>query len=448
MPARGRMKISVFRNLNIGPGLTLTFAALIALILGGNGLVIWQFYSAQTQADRLTGLSQQLIAVLRFQQSLLTFHRQLADMANSRSSALPSSDAELLRRNLVQQTAQTRAVLARLPSGTPVDPEFVPTLEAVEASQLQAIISLATANDWDAVRLRLANELTPLETQTSVLVDSIDHELTEQLTPAVSNMRTAQRRILIIVPVTALFTFLVAAFFGWNMTRRILQLRLEERVNERTRIAGDLHDTLLQGLISVSMQLHVAVERLGTESPARLSFERILQLMSQVIEEGRNAIRGFRTVEKDTRDLADALSTIPRELDVHEEIAFRVIVEGHARSLHPLIRDDIYLIGREALVNAFRHARASEVEVEIEYSAHQLRVLVRDNGCGIDTEMLRCGRDGHWGLSGMDERAERMGAKLKVLSRPREGTEVELCIPARVAFKSARSQRVSSRASV
>jgi signal transduction histidine kinase len=442
------MKIGVLQDLNIGPRLTLTFAALIALILGGNGLVIWQFYDARTQADRLTGLSQQLIVVLRFQQNLLTFHRQLADMANFRNSALRASDAEQLRKNLVEQTAQTRSVLARLPSGTRLDPEFVPTLEAMEASQLQAIISLATANDWDAVRLRLANELTPLETQTSVLVDSIDLELSEQLTPALSNMRTAQRRIFIIVPVTALFTFLVAAFFAWNMTRRILELRLQERVNERTRIARDLHDTLLQGIISVSMQLHVAVDRVASGSPERLTFDRILQLMAQVIEEGRNAIRGFRSVDRDTQDLADALSTVPRELDLHEEIAFRVIVEGHARSLHPLIRDDIYLIGREALVNAFRHARASAVEVEIEYSHDQLRVLVRDNGCGIDTQMLRAGRDGHWGLSGMDERAERMGAKLRVLSRPREGTEVELCIPARVAFTSPRSPRVPSRANV
>jgi signal transduction histidine kinase len=442
------MKIPVFHNLNVGPRLTLTFAVLIALILGGNGLVIWQFYSARAQADRLTSLSQQLIAVLRFQQSLLTFHRQLADMANSRDSALQSSDAALLRENLVEQTAQTRSVLARLPSGIRVDPEFVPTLEAVETSQLQAVISLATANDWDAVRLRLTNELTPLETQTSALVDSIDHQLSEQLTPALSNMRTAQRRILIIVPVTALFTFLVAAFFGWNMTRRILELRLEERVNERTRIARDLHDTLLQGVISVSMQLHVAVDRLPAGSPSRITFERILELMSQVTEEGRKAIRGFRVADKDTLDLADALSTVPRELDLHEQIAFRVIVEGHARSLDPLIRDDIYLIGREALVNAFRHARASAVEVEIEYSQHELRVLVRDNGCGIDTEMLRSGRDGHWGLSGMNERAERVGAKLKVLSRPREGTEVELRIPARLAFRSPRSHRVPSEASL
>ena len=441
------MRLPELRSLNIGPRLTLTFAALITAILGGNGLLIWQFYSARTQTDRLTGLSQELIAVLRFQQSLLTFHRQLADMANSRDSALGAGDAELLQKNLIEQTAKTRAVLARLPSGTRVDPQFVPTLEAVEASQLQAVISLASANDWEAVRLRLANELTPLETQTSALVDSIDLELSEQLTPAVSNMRTVQRRIIVIVPVTALFTFLVAAFFGWNMTRRILELRMEERINERTRIARDLHDTLLQGLISASMQLHVAVDRLPTGSPTRLSFDRILQLMSQVIEEGRNAIRGFRAVDGDTHDLADALSTVPRELDLHEQIAFRVIVEGHTRSLHPLIRDDIYLIGREALVNAFRHARASTVEVEIEYSHHQLRVLVRDNGCGIDTEMLRSGRDGHWGLSGMDERAKRMGAKLKVLSRPREGTEVELCIPGGVAFQFQRASRVSSRAS-
>jgi signal transduction histidine kinase len=422
------------RSLNIGPRLTVTFAALLALILGGNGLLIWQFYEARVQTDRLTGLSQQLIAVLQLQQSLLTFHRHFAELASSRNSTLLSSEADLWRKTLVEQAAQTRSVLGRLPSGTPVDPAFVPTLEAIEVSQIQAVISLASANDWDAVRLRLANELTPLETQTSALVDSINQELSQQLTPAVTNMRTAQRRILVIVPITALSTFLIAGFFGWTITRRILELRMQERVNERTRIARDLHDTLLQGLISTSMQLHVAVDELPADSSSKPSFSRILQLMSQVIEEGRRAIRGFRTVERE--DLANAFSTVPRELDLHEEIEFRVIVEGHARPLPPLVRDDIYLIGREALVNAFRHARATAIEVEIEYSAQQLRVFVRDNGRGMDTEVVQSGRDGHWGLSGMGERAERIGAKLKLLSRPRAGTEVQLSVPARVAFRS------------
>jgi signal transduction histidine kinase len=111
--------------------------------------------------------------------------------------------------------------------------------------------------------------------------------------------------------------------------------------------------------------------------------------------------------------------------------------------LQPAIRNDVYSIGREALVNAFRHSQASNIEAELEYGVNQLRVLVRDNGCGIDLEVLHSGRDGHWGLSGMRERAERIGARLKVSSSAASGTEVELRVPSRVAFESHGSNRAS-----
>jgi signal transduction histidine kinase len=112
------------------------------------------------------------------------------------------------------------------------------------------------------------------------------------------------------------------------------------------------------------------------------------------------------------------------------------MVEGHSQSLHPTIRDEVYAIGREALVNSFRHSAASRIEVEVEYSTSQLRVVVRDNGCGIEAQVLESGRAGHWGLSGMRERAERIGAKLKLLSRTGDGTELELRVPAHIAFES------------
>ena len=99
-----------------------------------------------------------------------------------------------------------------------------------------------------------------------------------------------------------------------------------------------------------------------------------------------------------------------------------------------MLRDEVYRIGREALVNAFRHSRAKSIEIELEYAASRLRVLVRDNGCGIDPQTLQSGREGHWGLPGMRERAERIGAKLHVWSSPAAGTEVELFVPSHVAF--------------
>ena len=120
---------------------------------------------------------------------------------------------------------------------------------------------------------------------------------------------------------------------------------------------------------------------------------------------------------------------------------FRVIVEGQQRPLNPLVRDEVYRIGREALVNAFRHARANTVEVELEYAAKHMRMLVRDDGVGIAPEVLKSGSDGHWGLSGMRERADRIGARFKVFSRAAAGTEVELWIPSHIAWGSSQRPR-------
>jgi len=219
-----------------------------------------------------------------------------------------------------------------------------------------------------------------------------------------------------------------------QLTRQ-LHVRFEERLAERTRIAQELHDTLLQGFLSASMQLDVADDRLPADSPAKPLVRRVLALMRQVTDEGRNTLRGLRSLEQSVPDLEQAFSQIRDEFPTHTEIAFRVIVEGAPRHLGPIIRDDVYFIGHEALSNAFRHSRATDIEVEIEYAPNQLRVLVRDDGCGIDTHILHSGREGHWGLSGMRERAGRIGAKLRVLSRATAGTEVELTVPAKIAYE-------------
>jgi ligand-binding sensor domain-containing protein/signal transduction histidine kinase len=215
-----------------------------------------------------------------------------------------------------------------------------------------------------------------------------------------------------------------------------LNVRFEERLSERTRIAQELHDTLLQGFLSASMQLHVAVDRLPPDSPSKSALGRVLQLIEKVIEEGRNAVRGLRSSDSNSLDLGQAFSRIQQDLAVQDDVGFRVIVDGEPRPLHPLLRDEVYRIGREALVNAFQHSHARSIEIELEYASRQFRVLVRDNGCGIDPQMLLSGREGHWGLPGMRERAERIGAKLHVWSRPTAGTEVELLVPSHVAFKS------------
>jgi signal transduction histidine kinase len=216
-----------------------------------------------------------------------------------------------------------------------------------------------------------------------------------------------------------------------------LNLRFEERLAERTRIAQELHDTLLQGFLSVSMQVHVAADALPGDSQVKPTLTRVLQRMGQVIEEGRNAVRGLRSSTSASFDLEHAFSLIQHELGAlaKDGVEFRVIVDGQQRPLPPLLRDEVYRIGREALVNAFRHSQAKHIEIELKYSTSQLRVFVRDDGSGIDPKIVQAGREGHWGLSGMQERADRIGARLHVFSRASAGTEIELAVPGRLAFQ-------------
>jgi ligand-binding sensor domain-containing protein/signal transduction histidine kinase len=224
---------------------------------------------------------------------------------------------------------------------------------------------------------------------------------------------------------------------------RQLNLRFEERLAERTRIAQDLHDTLLQGFVSASMQLHVAADRIPPESPARPGLDRVLTLMARVIDEGRNAVRGLRSTAETDSDLEQVFCRMQQELGIPDAVEFRVIVEGRVRPLHPVTRDEVYRIGREALSNAVRHSGATTIEVEIDYTPSQVRLRVRDNGCGMPDTVLRSGRDGHWGLAGMRERADRIGARLKLWSRASAGTEIELVVPAQAAFRPAAAAAVT-----
>src|SRR6266571_2113435 len=303
---------------NIGRRLTLTLGLLVALILGGNGLVILQFERARLQTDRLTGVSQQLIAVLRLQEGLLSFHQRVNELAQSKDARRLVTEAKPLRTALLEQTRQTRNTLAYLPSEFRVDPAFLTALDTMEItlpSQLQDITALATAGDWEAVRLRLDNELKRMETTTGAHVKSLDRDLDEELPRAVANMRNVQRRIFLIVPATAISTVLVAAFFGWAIARRILELRLEERVSERTRIARELHDTLLQSFQGVLLNFS-GVTYLIRDRPAEAeaALERVIGQARKAIADGRDAVQGLRRSTVVSNDLARAISALGEEL--------------------------------------------------------------------------------------------------------------------------------------
>ncbi len=218
-----------------------------------------------------------------------------------------------------------------------------------------------------------------------------------------------------------------------------LNVRFEERLAERTRIAQELHDTLLQGFISAAMQVHVAADGLPASSNAKSILTRALDLMRQVTEEGRNAVRGLRSKPGASINLEDAFTRICTDAvpggTQNEDVEFSVKCKGACLPLHPLLSEEVYRIGREAIINAYRHAHATRVEVELTYLSNVLRLVITDNGCGIAPQILLAGRDGHWGLSGMRERADRVGGKLRLRSSAISGTEVELTIPGSIAFR-------------
>jgi len=207
-----------------------------------------------------------------------------------------------------------------------------------------------------------------------------------------------------------------------------LKVRLEERRRERLRIARELHDTLFQGFVGASMQIHGAMEQMPADSPSKLSLNRAVHLMHRVLDEGRVVLEGLHSPRGTQKPLEEELSSLRDELSPIGTL-FRVFVTGKSKTLKPVMQEQLYMIGREALINALRHAKATNIEAEIEYLPRRLRMVVRDNGCGMDTHVMRCGRKAHWGLVGMRERAGSIGAKLQIWSRPGVGTEIELSVP-------------------
>jgi signal transduction histidine kinase len=225
--------------------------------------------------------------------------------------------------------------------------------------------------------------------------------------------------------------------------RHDFTLTLEARVGERTSLARELHDTLLQSFHGLMLRFAI-VSQLLPERPveAKEQLDSAMDRAAKAIAEGRDAVQGLRDSTVQTNDLARAINTLGEELATEladrGTSAFCVTVEGEARDLHPILRDEIYRIAGEALRNAFRHAQARHIEVEIRYDNQQFRLRVRDDGKGMDSAVLSGqGPGGHYGLSGMRERAKLIGGKLVVWSEVDSGTEVDLSIAAGTAYATA-----------
>jgi PAS domain S-box-containing protein len=626
-------QVPYINRLNIGRRLTLCFVAIICAMLAGNAILLWEFGQAAAQAERLGGVDQELVAVQQAHISLMSFYERLDLLAQSENTSLLVNEVEALRDANLEASRRSRNALSQLPGEVQTDPTLLPTLVAIQdalPAQLDAIIALARSGEWGAVRLRLVNQVRPLEARSAALVENIDRSVNDARAQAISNIRLAQRRILVILPITAILTFLFAGFLGLSITRSITQplgrlmegssavasgdfnhrvpavgndeiarlggffndmvvrlqqlyrelqrresylaeaqrishtgsfgwnvsteeiywsqetfrifeyepttkitidlilqrvhpqdrsavqelierasrerqefdlehrlvmpsgsvkhlrvvghpstdeegrfefvgavtditerkcaeealrqaqareysMRLEERVAERERIARELHDTLLQSVQGLILKLDAITRQIPKEDAAHSAIESVLDHADRVLAEARDRVRSLRATPVPLRDLQAAFQEVAEEASKESEATFKTVVEGTVRNLHPIVLEECFAIGREALINAFRHSAGLRIEVEIAYDPRQFRLRVRDDGHGFDPRVLEDGNCAdHWGLQGMRERADRIGAQLDLLSTPGSGTDVELTIPADTAYLSPQAKPADS----
>ena len=262
-----------------------------------------------------------------------------------------------------------------------------------------------------------------------------------QILPAWWNTRwfTASYAVVILLLVWQAFRYRL------QQISKQFNIRLKERVNERTRIARELHDTLLQSLHGLMFQFQAARNMLPRRPEEAIeALDGAISATEQAIAESRDAIHDLRAESVARSDLAELLTATGQELAASQHAnqdspIFQLIVEGERQALSPVLHDEIYRIAREILRNAFGHAHAHRIEAEIRYDDHVFRLRIRDDGTGIDPKVLeKGGSSGHWGLRGVRERAQRIGAQLDFWSEAGAGTEVQLSLPADVAYERSR----------
>ena len=237
--------------------------------------------------------------------------------------------------------------------------------------------------------------------------------------------------------------FLAGILLLWTLHRlrmrqvaRALSLRFDERLSERTRIAREFHDTLLQTIQGSKLVADNALDPPADPTRMRHAMEQLSEWLDRAIQEGRAALNSLRTSATETNDLAEGLRRATEECRMFSPMETSFSVEGDSKEMHPVVRDEIYRIGYEAIRNASVHSKASRLHVGLKYG-QDLAISVGDNGVGIPESIINRGTDGHYGLQGMRERAARIGGKLRIVSSVDSGTEVSLVIPGRIAFREA-----------
>jgi signal transduction histidine kinase len=213
-----------------------------------------------------------------------------------------------------------------------------------------------------------------------------------------------------------------------------LKIRFDERLDERTRLARDLHDTLLQTIQGSKLVADHARGHVDNPQSTVRALDRLSEWLERAIAEGRDALEALRSSASESNSLTAALRRAAGDCSFDQQLEGSVSTCGMDRELHPIARDEVYRIGYEAIRNACMHSGGTELRIQIHYRRRSLQLDVQDNGRGMDATLLESGRAGHFGLTGMRERALSLGGTLKIVSTPDLGTTVSLCLPGKAVY--------------
>ena len=479
-------------DLKIGIRLTTCFLTIVVLMIAGDAVSIWQLRQLEAHTQMLKTADKASSAIVRLHLDVNSFSGRVAVLTRGHDARQFANEAALLRETFLRHVRDAEQIINS--SSEMAQDAFtsstLKTLKATLPTQIDSEIELANAGDWPAIQLRLTGQIQDLIDLSSSLVEGVEERAFQQRATMNEETEQVRHRLFIVVPAAWMLTLFVAAALGWYVTRTItvplskltlgaealarrdfrhqvnvagndelavlgkafnhaarqldnqFETTLEVRVAERTRIARDLHDTLLQSFHGLLYRFQAARFMFPERMEEGIqSLDAALVRTEQALEESRNSIQGLRLGLSAESELDQMLIATSQELASSHtgedgSPQFKVIVEGERQGLSPIIKEEIGQIARELIRNAFRHARAHEIEAELRYDTDVFRLVVRDDGKGIAPEILRDGGcAGHWGMPGVHERARGIGARLEFWSQAGAGTEVRLTLPAAVAYE-------------
>lgn len=484
-------------DLKIGVRLTACFLTIVGLMIAGDAVAIWQLHQLETHTQILKTADNASSAIVRLHLDVNSFGGRVAVLTRGHNASQFANEAARLRAMFLGHVRDAEEILNSSPE-TGQDPFTSSTLKTLKAtlpSQIDSEIELANAGDWPAIQLRLTGQTQDVIDLSSSLVEAVEERVFQQRARVNDETEQVRRRLLVVVPSAWFLTLLVAAALGWYITKTItvplseltggaealargdfrrqvdvggndeltvlgnafnhaarqldnqFEATLQARVAERTRIARELHDTLLQSFHGLLYRFQAARNLLPQRAEEGVqALDAALVRTEQALEESRNSIQGLRVGGSSDSDLQQTLIVAGQELASSHvgndgSPHFEVLVEGENQSLAPTIKEEVGRIARELIRNAFRHARAHTIRVELRYDTDFFRLIVGDDGRGIAPQILRDGGcAGHWGMPGIRERAGEIGAQLEYCSEPGHGTEARLILPAAIAYKSSHSE--------